>query len=224
VDLSKYGSWSGLALYPILPFSQDKSHTNRLRRSIAVPKDYAAMSPTFTRRADRAVEDEAWIVEFLHRAPIGVLATVYEGQPFINSNLFVYDEPTHTIYMHTARVGRTRANVDAEERVCFSIMEMGRLLPADEALEFSVEYSGVVVFGQAHVIDGEEAKNALQLLLDKYAPHLRPGVHYRPTTIDELKRTAVYRIDIDSWSGKKKQAEPDFPGAFLYGQGGVSKG
>ena len=37
-------------------------------------------------------------------------------------------------------------------------------------------------------------------------------------TADELARTAVYRIDIESWSGKRKQAEPDFPGAFFYGQ------
>jgi nitroimidazol reductase NimA-like FMN-containing flavoprotein (pyridoxamine 5'-phosphate oxidase superfamily) len=184
-----------------------------------MPKDYAALPPTFTRRSDRGVEDEAWMRAFLHRAPVGMLATIYEDQPFINSNLYVYNEDAHVIYMHTARLGRTRANVDEYEKVCFSIMEMGRLLPADEALEFSVEYSGVVVFGRARVIDGQEAKDALQQLLDKYAPHLKPGVHYRPTTDDELKRTAVYRIDIDSWSGKKKEAEADFPGAFLYGQG-----
>jgi len=77
--------------------------------------------------------------------PFGTLATVYEGQPFINTNLFVFDEAAHVIYMHTANVGRTRANVEAEERVCFSVSEMGRLLPADTALEFSVEYAGVVV-------------------------------------------------------------------------------
>jgi len=29
-------------------------------------------------------------------------------------------------------------------------------------------------------------------------------------------RTAVYRIAIDSWSGKKKEAAPDFPGAYDY--------
>lgn len=181
-------------------------------------RDYAAQPPTAMRRSDRAVEDESWLKAFLHRAPIGMLATVYEGQPFINSNLFVYDEAAHVIYMHTARVGRTRANVDGDERVCFSISDMGRLLPAPEALEFSVEYSGVVVFGRASVVeDVVEAKHALQILLDKYFTHLQPERDYRPSTDDELKRTSVYRIDIDSWSGKRKQVEPDFPGAFFYG-------
>jgi len=181
-------------------------------------KDYAALPVSQVRRSDRAVEDEAWIRAFLHRAPAGALATVHEGQPFINANLFVYDEAAHAIYLHTAQVGRTRANVEGDGRVCFSVSEMGRLLPADEALEFSVEYGGVVVFGCAEIIEGEPARRALQLLLDKYAPHLRPGRDYRPITDDELKRTAVYCIHIESWSGKRKQVAPDFPGAYYYGQ------
>ena len=168
-------------------------------------------------RRDRAVDDEGWIRALLHRAAVGTLATVSDGQPFINSNLFVYDKAADAIYMHTARVGRTRANIEVDERVCFSVFEMGRLLPAKEALEFSVEYAGVVVFGRGTVVaDRTEAKAALQLLLDKYAPHLHPGRDYRPTTDQELARTAVYRVTIDSWSGKRKEVPPDFPGAFYY--------
>lgn len=87
---------------------------------------------------------------------------------------------------------------------------MGRLLPAPEALEFSVEYAGVVTFGTGRVVEEQdEARTALQMLLDKYAPHLRPGVDYRATTDDELKRTAVYRIDIEAWSGKQKGVPED---------------
>ena len=169
-------------------------------------------------RKDRVVEDEGWIRALLHRAAVGTLATVSDGQPFINSNLFVYDEAAHAIFMHTARVGRTRANIEGDQRVCFSCFEMGRLLPAKEALEFSVEYAGVTVFGRGEVVaDKSEAKAALQLLLDKYAPHLHPGRDYRPTTDQELARTAVYRIAIDAWSGKRKEVAEDFPGAFLYG-------
>ncbi|MEZ4767789.1 MAG: pyridoxamine 5'-phosphate oxidase family protein [Caldilineales bacterium] len=184
------------------------------------------------RRSDRAVEDEAWIKAFLHRAPVGVLATVSDGQPFINSNLFVYDQVSNALYIHTARKGRTRDNVEAgtgqslteaaepaqPAKVCFHVYEMGRLLPADEALEFSVEYGGVTVFGRASVVDDrEEAREWLQSLLDKYAPHLRPGEHYRPIIDEELARTTVMRIDIESWSGKRKQVAEDFPGAFWYG-------
>lgn len=180
--------------------------------------DYTTLPNNHVRRADRAIEDEAWIRALLHRAPMGTLATVYDGQPFVNANLFVYDEANEQIYMHTARTGRTQTNISLEERVCFTVNEMGRLLPADVALEFSVEYNGVVVFGRATIVNDEpEALAGLQLLLDKYFGHLRPGTDYRPPIPEELKRTALYRITIDQWSGKRKAVAPDFPGAFYYG-------
>ncbi len=170
------------------------------------------------RRADRAVNDDDWIREFLHRAPMGYLATMHDGWPIINSNLFVYDEPQGVIYMHTARKGRTRENVETDGRVCFTVSEMGRLLPADEALEFSVEYGSVVVFGRAEVIDDQsKATRALQLLLDKYFPHLQAGADYRPPVPEELKRTSVYEVRIEAWSGKRKSVAADFPGAFIFG-------
>lgn len=166
--------------------------------------------------------EDAWIRSFLDRAPFGFLATVSDGQPFLNSNIFVYDEPAHAIYLHTARTGRTRTNMDAGEPVCFSVAVMGRLLPAAEALEFSVEYASVVVFGSARVVeDPAEQSRGLQLLLDRYAPHLRPGRDYRPIQPGELDRTAVYRLDIESWSGKQKAVAPDFPGAFAVDVPGV---
>lgn len=186
-----------------------------------MPKDYLNQPPNTVRRADRAVDDDAWIKTMLHTAAVGTLATVHEGQPFVNTNLFVYDEAEHCLYIHTARVGRTRANLDAEPaaKVAFTVMEMGRLLPAPVALEFSVEYAGVVVFGTGRVLsDAEEpeATSALQAMLDKYAPHLSAGEDYRPPVPEELQRTSVMRIDIDSWSGKKKEVSDDFPGAFWY--------
>ena len=181
-------------------------------------KDYTTLPYNHVRRQDREVTDEAWIRALLHRAPVGYLATVNEGQPFINSNIFVFDETENVIYMHTARVGRTQGNVEKGNPICFTVTEMGRLLPADVALEFSVEYTGVVVFGTAVIVtDESEATNALQLLLDKYAPHLKPGQDYRPPVPEELKRTAVFRINIEQWSGKKKEVADDFPGAYLYG-------
>lgn len=182
-----------------------------------MPRDYAALPKHQVRRHDRAVEDDAWIRAMLHRVPLGTLATVHDGQPFINSNLFAYDEDAHCIYMHTARVGRTQANVAREQAVCFSISEMGRLLPAKVALEFSVEYAGVTLFGTASIVrEPDAARHALQCLLDKYAPHLKPDRDYRPTTDEELARTAVFRIAIEAWTGKKKEVAADFPGAYRY--------
>jgi nitroimidazol reductase NimA-like FMN-containing flavoprotein (pyridoxamine 5'-phosphate oxidase superfamily) len=167
-------------------------------------------------RQDRA-KDDAWIRAYLQRVPFGMIATEYEGQPFLKPTSFVYDEAEHAIYIHGALVGRMRTNIELNPRVSFCVAEMGRLLPADTAMEVGVEYSSVVVFGKAEILkDADQARHGLQLLLDRYFPHLKPRIDYREILPEELDITAVYRIKIDSWSGKEEHARPDFPGAFSY--------
>jgi uncharacterized protein len=168
------------------------------------------------RRQNRAKDDE-WIKAFLHRVPFGMLATEFEGQPFLKPTTFVYDEADHAIYIHGALEGRMRTNIEANPRVSFCIAEMGRLLPADTAMEVGVEYASVVVFGKVEILsDAEKSRHVLQLLLDRYFPHLKPGEDYREIIPEELNITAVYRIGIEAWSGKEEHAKEDFPGAFSY--------
>jgi nitroimidazol reductase NimA-like FMN-containing flavoprotein (pyridoxamine 5'-phosphate oxidase superfamily) len=167
-------------------------------------------------RKDRA-KDDNWIGAFLKKVPFGMLATEYEGQPFTKPTLFVYDEREHAIYIHGALVGRMRTNLEANPRVSFCIAEMGRLLPADTAMEVGVEYASAVVFGRAELLtNADEARRGLQLLLARYFPHLKPGIDYREILPQELDITSVYRIKIDSWSGKEEHARQDFPGAFTF--------
>ena len=175
------------------------------------PEDY-----TKIRRNERG-KDTAWIKAFLARAEFGVMATAQGDQPFLVTRNFAYDEAAHAIYMHGAKKGRTYDRAREAPRVCFSASEAGRLLPATRAMNFGTEFGGVVAFGRLHVVeDFDEAKHGLQLLLGKYFPHLKPGVDYETTTDADLKTTAVLRIDIESWSGKEKKAQHDFPGAFYF--------
>jgi len=162
---------------------------------------------TSLRRADRAMPDEAALRALLERSAFGFTATAVDGQPFQHTSLFWFDAAAHRIYFHGARQGRMHANVLANPRVCFTVAELGRLLPADTAMEFSNEFASVVVFGQARLVESEaEKRRALQALLDKYFPDLRPGADYRPMTEAELNATAVYAIEIEAWSGQQEVA------------------
>jgi nitroimidazol reductase NimA-like FMN-containing flavoprotein (pyridoxamine 5'-phosphate oxidase superfamily) len=158
------------------------------------------------RRTERAIIDNDQISELLHRAQVGFIATSQDAQPYLNSNLFWFDEANMRIYFHTANTGRTRSNIEGNPNVCFGIAEMGDLIPADIALEFSVEYAGAIAFGCARVVDDvDEAEHGLYGLLKKYFPDLQPGEDYRTITADELARTAVFAIEIETWSGKQKK-------------------
>jgi len=173
------------------------------------------------RRRDRS-KDESWIREFLLRGEAAVLAAVLEDGPFCLPRIYVFDPQGNAIYVHGAFGGETGRVLDGGNPgkgvpMALTVFEMGRLLPADEALEFGVEYASVVVRGMAvEVQDPAEAERGLQLLMEKYAPHLRAGKDYRAIAPEEVTRTSVVRIDIDSWSSKEKTEPEDFPGAYWF--------
>jgi nitroimidazol reductase NimA-like FMN-containing flavoprotein (pyridoxamine 5'-phosphate oxidase superfamily) len=156
------------------------------------------------RRRDRAVEDDQWIRSFLEGAPACVVATESDGWPFATPLIFAYDAESHCVYFHTGRAGRLFSNVARNPRMCLSAFTMGKLAAATKASGFDVEYESVTAFGSVRVLDdAEEAVRGLRLLLDKYFPELRYGQDYGAIASKELARTAVYRLDIDSWSGKR---------------------
>lgn len=164
---------------------------------------------TKIRRQDRAIIDDVWIADFLYKADCGVFATCKDGQPFTVARNYAYDAQKHVIYFHGARKGQTFENVGQGTSVNLNVSEMGEWISADRAMNFGVKYKGVGVFGRLSVVeDTEEAKRGLQLIMDKYFPHfpsLRPGVHYEAVTDDDLKVTAVFRVDVEYWSGKEKK-------------------
>ena len=184
-----------------------------------MPKDYASVPREEIRYKPRVVDDDAWIQSLLRRRPTGVLATIQDDQPFVMTNLFVYDEATNAIYMHTAQIGRTRANVEQHPKAVFTVSEMGRLLPYPDPVDFDLEYASAVVFGHVTLIeDLEERRRFLHMILDKYAPHLEMGKDYNPIPESDLKRTSVYCFQIESWSGKKNAEPADFAGAYEYNE------
>lgn len=175
-------------------------------------------TPTFQspRFKERAVPDTAWLKAMLHSAPFGSLGMVQADQPYVKPTLFAYDETAQVIYFHGALEGRTRTALEQNPDVCFTISQLGRLLPAATAMEFGIEYNSVMVFGQVRIVEGEMAYAALQLLLDKYFPQMKSGQDYQPIALEEMNITSVYSLSIERWSGKAYHAAPDYPGAFYY--------
>ncbi len=143
------------------------------------------------RRQDRA-EHDAWIGSFLLRAPDGVLAVADSGAPILNANLFVYEPATHSIWMHTTSHGHLRNLLETPKACSFCAFELGRIISADRAMNFSCEYASVIASGTCVLEpDPMRAANMLQLFMDKYAPHRQAGIDYEAATSADLKITAV---------------------------------
>ncbi len=173
-----------------------------------MPREYIGQNPTAFQRRPHLTMDDAWIREFLKTAKVGHIATSVDGQPFINTSTFWYDEAGHQIVFHSNIAGRIRSNIEYNPRVSFEASELGQMLPSNVALEFSLQYRSAVAFGTARVVtDTDEARRLLNGLLGKYFPSLNAGQEYREIDEKELRATSVYVIKIEEWSGKENWAE-----------------
>ncbi len=173
-----------------------------------MPRDYTDASHTAFQRLPEYQRDEAWIRAFLHEARVGHIASARDGQPFLNPTTFWFDEASHQIIFHSNISGRVRSNIETDPRVCFETSELGKVLPSNVALEFSLQFRSVIVFGRARLVsDPGEARRVLYELIHKYFPAMSPGKEFRPITDKELKRTSVYAIQIEEWSGKENWKE-----------------
>jgi uncharacterized protein len=170
---------------------------------------------TQVRRKDRRLDDADWQDRLLAVAPVGHLAVVWEGRPHLHSNLFWSDG--ESVFMHTAGVGKLRALLDQGPlAACFTVTEIGRILPAGTPFDFSTEYASVIVYGTAEVVsDPAEKRRALEGLMGKYAAHLTPGVDYEPMPDGDFAQTSVLRLAIAERVAKHNVKPTDYP-AYAY--------
>lgn len=169
-----------------------------------MPREYTSQPPTAFQRRPHLARDDDWIRAFLKLAQIGHIATSADGQPFVTPTTFWYDEENHQIAFHSNIAGRIRSNIESNPKVSLEASELGRFLPSNVALEFSLQYRSVMVFGSARVVtDPEEARRLLYGLIGKYFPDMTAGKEYRGITDRELRATSVYAIRIEAWSGKE---------------------
>ena len=173
-----------------------------------MPRDYKDQTPVAFQRRPHLTKNDEWIRAFLRETQVGHIASSVDGQPFINPTIFWYDEANHQIVFHSNIAGRIRSNIKSNPKVSLEASELGRLLPSNVALEFSLQFRSVVVFGEARlVIDPIEARRLLYGLISKYFPKMTAGKEYREITDKELRATSIYAIKIEAWSGKENWAE-----------------
>jgi nitroimidazol reductase NimA-like FMN-containing flavoprotein (pyridoxamine 5'-phosphate oxidase superfamily) len=173
-----------------------------------MPRNYEGQSPTTFQRRPHLAKDDIWIKSFLKEAQIGHIATSVDDQSFINPTTFWYDEENHQIVFHSHVVGRVRSNIESNPKVSIEISELGKMLPSNVAIEFSLQFRSVLAFGNARLVDDpEEAKKLLYGLIGKYFPAMSVGKEYREITAKELTATSIYAIQIEEWSGKENWAE-----------------
>lgn len=150
------------------------------------------------RRQDRLLDEEQ-AAALLRRAEWGVLSMCDAGgTPYGIPVNYVWDGDS-ALYIHCAPEGRKLRCLDQEPKVSFCIVGNVNLLPS----KFTTEYESIVLTGVAlRHLDEQERRHALELLLDKLSPDDKQvGMKYAEGS---FHRVEIIRLDITSWSGKRK--------------------
>ena len=149
------------------------------------------------RRSDRAI-DVSDAIELLSTATYGVLSTVgSDGLPYAIPLSYVLRD--RVIYLHCAPEGRKLDNIKSNSAVSFCVVGHTKTLPS----QFATEYKSAIASGKAKLISGDEKREALIGILEKYSPDfMKEGLKYLAGKIDKV---SVIRIDIDHISGKARR-------------------
>lgn len=142
--------------------------------------------------------DDRAAIELLSRASYGVLSTVgADGLPYGIPISYVFHRDA--LYLHCAPEGRKLDNIKFSPAVSFCVVGHTRTLPG----EFSTEYESAVVSGLATFVSGDEKREALVAILEKYSPEfMTQGQKYLAGKIDHV---TVVRLDIEHVSGKARR-------------------
>ena len=150
------------------------------------------------RRKDREESREAALA-VIDRANFGVMATTgADGQSYATALSFVRDGGI--LYFHCAPIGRKIDNMRRDGRVCVSFV--GELsFPEDD---FTVIYESALVFGRAEEITDEAGKiYALRRICERFTPANMAA--FDAAIEKSLKVTGVWKISIDSLTGKRRR-------------------
>ena len=142
--------------------------------------------------------------QLLERMPVGRLAVATEDGPYIVAVNYLFLEGS--IYFHSGLAGRKIDALLADPRVCIMVDDIGPRVLWEQGCGISQIYKSVVCFGKAEFVDGEaEKKGILEKMVQKYVPS-----NYLPPPLKEqnIMKTAVVRIAIESMSGKENALAP----------------
>ena len=153
------------------------------------------------RRSDREITNKSEIIEIIEKCVVCRLAFSDNDIPYIVPMNFGYDYigGKLTLYFHGAGEGKKHDIIAKNPVACFEMDCSHKLIEADDACEYTMEYESVIGTGRIRFcVDKAEKVNALKQLMKKYAKEKEFAY---PDHV--LESVTVFRLDVSEFSGKR---------------------
>ncbi len=177
--------------------------------------DAAALPAHATIRAHPERDQTEQAPQILENGIVAHVAFVDGGRPVVIPMTYQYSaEEPRRLYLHGGRNGRLMQHLATGAPVSVAVTIADGLVYSKSALDHSVNYRSVVMFGRAAADQPaiDDRRRILEAMIARYFAGRRAGVAYEPAPRAHLETTALVALEIEEWSAKVRTGGPNGPG------------
>ena len=160
---------------------------------------------------ERAVPEMA--AEILSQGYVAHVGFVDGGEPYVIPLSYHYTEETpESIYLHGSIRSRAMKILASGEPVCVTVTLTDGLVYSRKAMNHSMNYRSVVLFGKGREVKDEDRKfDIFDAMVQRYFPGRTVGEDYNNPPPADLGVTALVEVAIEDWNGKRRIGPPTGP-------------
>ena len=160
---------------------------------------------------ERAVPDEA--ASILAQGMVAHVGFIEDDYPLVIPMTYHYgmDHPEH-LYLHGSIRSRLLQQLATGTPVCVAVTLTDGLVYSRKAMNHSMNYRSVVVFGSAReIVDEGEKFRLFDQMVQRYFPGRTIDQDYHAPPPQDLGITSLIEVTIKEWSAKARRGGPTGP-------------
>ena len=160
---------------------------------------------------ERSVPEEA--AEILSNGMVAHVGFIEEGLPYVIPLTYHYDRDNpDRMYLHGSIRSRAMEVLASGAPVCVTVTMSDGLVYSRKAMNHSMNYRSVVLFGTAREVTDHAEKFALfDQMVQRYFPDRLLERDYNPPPASDLGVTSLVEVQIEDWSAKARRGGPTGP-------------
>ena len=160
---------------------------------------------------ERAVPEEA--AEILSNGLVAHVGFIEDGLPYVIPLSYHYNgQNPDRIYLHGSVRSRALELLANGAPVCVTVTLTDGLVYSRKAMNHSMNYRSVVLFGTAREVTDHDEKYALfDQMVQRYFPDRLLERDYNPPPASDLGVTALVEVQIEEWNAKARRGGPTGP-------------
>ena len=160
---------------------------------------------------ERAVPEEA--AEILSNGLVAHVGFIEDGLPYVIPLSYHYNgQNPDRIYLHGSVRSRALELLAGGAPVCVTVTLTDGLVYSRKAMNHSMNYRSVVLFGTAREVTDHDEKYALfDQMVQRYFPDRLLERDYNPPPASDLGVTALVEVQVEEWNAKARRGGPTGP-------------